>query len=592
MLEESMSSLMCHDDGRQKHQHDHQNISYDSILSLLTTDEEEMPEMLLQDPSKYELPALVEHELLVPEEKELQTVNHVEDDDEKAEDADVVTSGSPIERERSSMLSSLRGSIRGSPRATRVKSAHAASLNQRMQDVSSSSANSNDTTYSVEEEEQGGGVTGDQEMREISTSSQGRRFSSRRTPSRSRTSHDPHATMEGLAGMKIPATGKACPTKSRSLSRSRTNYDPPSASMEGLAGIKLPATGKPGPSKGRPTRKKSSDFIGTKGSLRRNRTADSRITRQTSSNSNALGRMSRMLRGPPSRNNSVALNSGIDNNKDTTSGRRTPTARSSLPMRVITKSFSDQLKRRTLPASSNSRPKAVSRTSLNIFGSDLVSTGFILNQLEELDKNHDIIKVELEDCLVTRRAMAIPLRLKEIVAGDKTTLMRPWEGIHFVDELFLSSLDGAAVYKDFKRNRRHFIKALDGVYAQQVIPLSQQVKVHLTHQDDNDATDDEKDSSSTMVALLQQFQKDVAVTTINVTTRKASLELVQALTLLLQCDDRPWDTTMLLELSYADGVESKEVATLGGLEQWHAAMQDATEQLKKTMEAKGLAMPN
>lgn len=567
LLDESMRSLMSHDD-HQKHQQDQHN-NIDSIVSVSMTDEEEWLKLLLEDSAGNNLPSLVEDELVllvVPE--VCRAVSHDEDEDQP-EDAAAVNTGSPLERPRSSLLSSMPGSIKGSPRPIRVKSADAASLKQRMQDVSSTSAHRNSNRAHSEDEKRSGGGE-EQEMRDtrsISTKRHGRRLSSRETLSRSRTSYDPPATMEGLVDTKIPATGRPSPTKAR------------------------------------PTRKKSSDSIGTKGSLRRNRTADARISRQAS-NSNALSRMSRMLRGPSSRNNSSTWN-GMDNNKDAMSLRHTQTTdepslprrntRQSLPLRNNTKSFSDQLRRRTLASSSFTRPTAVSRTSLNIFGSDLISTDFILNQLDELDKNQDIVQVELEDCLVTKRALAIPLRLKEILVGDKTTLMRPWEGIHFVDELVLTSLDGAAVYKDFKRNRKHFVKALDGVCAQHVIPVSHKVKVHLTSQDDNVADDDDDDdnkhSNNTMVSLLQQFQLDAAVTTINMTTRKASLELVQAWTVLLQCDDRPWDTKMRLEVSCDDGAEPKEVAALGGLEPWHAAMNDAKEQLKKAMEAKGLAMP-
>eukprot|EP00797_Seminavis_robusta_P036082 Sro90_g047190.2 (366) ;mRNA; f:5351-6448 len=338
------------------------------------------------------------------------------------------------------------------------------------------------------------------------------------------------------------------------------------------------------PTKRRPSRKKSND---AKGALRRNRSS---ISRQAS-NSSALSRMSRMLRRPPSRQNtSDGTSNAVLRRTQTTEATATqqPSSNGSLRRsrtsdeRALPKrNFSARLPSRSKSSKSgHKRPSRTSSlkppppTSLNIFGSDIVSTDFILSQLDELEQNTDIVQVEMEDCLVTQRALAIPLRLKEVLQGE----IRPWETIQFVDEL----LDGVSQYKDFKRSRKHFHKALGGVCAQKVIPVSYKVKVHVREEDNADDAD--------MVDLLQQFQKDVTVTTLHVNTTKASLALIQSLTALLQCDERVWDGENMQWQVSCNEPQPAEVVAAGGLEQWQAAMKTAMKKLQKVAVAKEIVM--
>ena len=176
--------------------------------------------------------------------------------------------------------------------------------------------------------------------------------------------------------------------------------------------------------------------------------------------------------------------------------------------------------------------------ALNIFGSDLMSEDFILSRLDDLEANPEIVLLELEDCLIAKRSDEIPLRLRDVLLQ----VARPWEGIHFVDEL----LDGFD-YKEFRLRRKQFMKGLGGVCAQQVIPLQFKVKIHLNDEDAilQRGTKQEDHSNSAMTSLVQEFGRDVSVTTLHLKTRRATLELMQALIGLVMRDKREWDMISL-----------------------------------------------
>jgi len=232
----------------------------------------------------------------------------------------------------------------------------------------------------------------------------------------------------------------------------------------------------------------------------------------------------------------------------------------------------------------------IESTKLNIFANtDLVSREFIMSRLEELEQNSDIVKVELEDCFTAsfdqqcrnnghdndgedndnnedqdqKQRDQLPLRLRQILLHQ----IRPWEGIHFVDELHISGRNMRCMYKEFKKRRKYFLKVLGGVCQQQVIPVAHQVKLRITDDDDVDDDDDDDDdnhdasmndlSSSSnsnksrvsteqkIIALLADLHRDASVTTLHLETSSATAELVLALAQLFSLKDRTWETVTL-----------------------------------------------
>lgn len=164
----------------------------------------------------------------------------------------------------------------------------------------------------------------------------------------------------------------------------------------------------------------------------------------------------------------------------------------------------------------------------SIFCSDMVSDDFIRGKLNELEFDTKIVHVELEDCLVASKfRMEIPDHLKDILALSD----RSWEGIGMVDEL----LDGWC-YPEFQASREQFVEALG---TQEEIPVTFRTTIQLT--DDEDGEEGE----ASLTQILQEFQKDSGIVKLTLTTSETSVTLLQALTDLLQCDDRDWDDVIL-----------------------------------------------
>ncbi|CAB9500708.1 expressed unknown protein [Seminavis robusta] len=245
-------------------------------------------------------------------------------------------------------------------------------------------------------------------------------------------------------------------------------------------------------------------------------------------------------------------------------------------------SVSSRASRRKGPSRHNSNSSLISQQSssstLNVFGSDMVSNDFILRKLDELEANDDIVKVEMEDCLATTREKAIPLRLKEILRDH----IRPWEGVHFVDEL----LDGYS-YPEFCRNKRRFLRAMDNVCARQLIPVTYNLKVHLKLEGDGECSSKAEENST--IQLIDQFRDDNTITAVHVSASTASLQLINALTHLLN-SDRKWDPDMTLRIAPV-------LPTMGACSRTDnmklRAIDEAMENLKQASESKGIQfIPN
>ncbi|CAB9531650.1 TerD domain [Seminavis robusta] len=221
----------------------------------------------------------------------------------------------------------------------------------------------------------------------------------------------------------------------------------------------------------------------------------------------------------------------------------------------------------------NSHNEEVSR--LNIFGSEMITKDFILTQLDQLESNQDIVLLELEDCFVSQRrndddSMEIPLRIKEILAQD----LRPWREIRFVDELH-----DAWSYLEFRRRRKQFLSTLDGICKQKVIPVTFKTTIHLS---EYDRQQQRRRSAKSITSLIRHFQKDPSVVKVHIDTNQTTVEMIDALTDLLKCDDRYW-ADLTLKLQTDNPPQSPE---------WRSAMEEASNRLQAAIRASGMDLPD
>lgn len=234
----------------------------------------------------------------------------------------------------------------------------------------------------------------------------------------------------------------------------------------------------------------------------------------------------------------------------------------------------------------------------------MVTTDFILNQLNQVMEEKDVVTLELEDCLgrSTNNSIdeqqhvpeEIPFLLRSVLQDE-----RPWKKLQFVDDLQLSvatdhsttssSSEAKQAYRDFKSCKKRFLKHLGGICQQRVIPVQYHLRVTLQ---DDVAEDSDGDTETTatatrgdscdemMVALLRDFQSDPSILTLTVQTQYATIELLKALTALLQCDSRSWKS-VTLQLSSTSNPGTME---------WQQAMQAATEELQQVAVSRGINM--
>jgi hypothetical protein len=82
-----------------------------------------------------------------------------------------------------------------------------------------------------------------------------------------------------------------------------------------------------------------------------------------------------------------------------------------------------------------------------------------------------------------------------------------------------------------------------------------------------------------MIKVLQDFQHDPSVITLAVNTEHTTVELLQALTDLFQCDRRLWKTVKL---------QLSSIRNPGTMD-WQQAMQQATETLQQVAASRGIS---
>lgn len=283
-----------------------------------------------------------------------------------------------------------------------------------------------------------------------------------------------------------------------------------------------------------------------------------------------LGRMSQMIKRVNSRGSSRHQRTTVaspfastttttttttaqeDNNKGSSKG--TPKRSFSNGMGMLRRPRSKSRSRvsRVRSSSISNHQRAITGSSkqnkFNIIGSDIVSDDYIYDQLTQVEENPNIVVLELEDFLLGRRdSMEIPEKLREILSPGENGCSRPWEGIHFVDEL----VDGFT-YRGFKRNRKRFLKGMDGICAQNLISCTYKTKINVAL----DNVEEEPTRLGHLVKLLDEFQKDPSVIALNIRTNKTTPDLVRALGALLLCGKRNWEG-VCLELG---GISSSNTA--------------------------------
>ena len=169
-------------------------------------------------------------------------------------------------------------------------------------------------------------------------------------------------------------------------------------------------------------------------------------------------------------------------------------------------------------------------TELNIFGSDIVSTDFILAQLREAKENADIVKVEFED-LLEHCTIEIVSAIQELLICDD----RPWESVHFVDEIIV---DSKSICRSKLQRKCSFTRNLKTICKLKLIPLTFCTKLTLSSTHINQG--EESLTPANMARLLRRAQIYKNVTVLHVITHDVTLAIVKELTSLFCCDNRNW----------------------------------------------------
>ena len=182
---------------------------------------------------------------------------------------------------------------------------------------------------------------------------------------------------------------------------------------------------------------------------------------------------------------------------------------------------------------------------MNIFFSDMISTEFILGQIQEAKENPNIVRLELED-LLERCNNEIASAIKDLLECDD----RPWEQVTFTNEVHM---DERSSYRPWLQRKNFVFRLLGNVCTRKVIPMTCSTKLIIEDTSNADVRDDDvadcivsaPDADEALVALLNDVQKDTDVTMLKLSTSNSTPALVGALTDLFKCDDREWESVQL-----------------------------------------------
>lgn len=220
----------------------------------------------------------------------------------------------------------------------------------------------------------------------------------------------------------------------------------------------------------------------------------------------------------------------------------------SIPRRTKSGTLSDLASRLALPNIGQHRRhhprREMSQTpesELNLFGdSDLITTNFLLSQIDHAKKHKEICRLELEDVLDRRcdendpedDGSAIPLALRELFLQDD----REWESVHFANDIN----DELTGYKPFMERRQKFWNHLDDVLEDKGIPYSIETRVNV-----NIVSSPSTSETIHMLELLLDLQSDPTVTVLNIIFNHVTQSLIHSVTHLMRCDDRKWERVIL-----------------------------------------------
>ncbi|CAB9507619.1 expressed unknown protein [Seminavis robusta] len=204
---------------------------------------------------------------------------------------------------------------------------------------------------------------------------------------------------------------------------------------------------------------------------------------------------------------------------------------------------------------------------MNIFGSDIVSTEKVLEDIEKTMEAPELVRLELEDMFMADREdpEAIPLALKELLEQDD----RPWECVEFMDDI----MDGS-MFIDFRERKKHFMKVFAGVCEARLIPCTYKAKITLS----SGSLDMDQ-----MVELLFYLRSERSVNELTIKSEEVDEGIIRALTDLFKADKRKWNSVTLQLSGSGPGKPGSPEHTA-----WAKAMQKATVAMQKVAKERGI----
>jgi hypothetical protein len=243
-------------------------------------------------------------------------------------------------------------------------------------------------------------------------------------------------------------------------------------------------------------------------------------------------------------------------------------------------------RRSSLSASSGGISCRLHISEMNIFGSEMMSMDSILSSIQDAKNDPNIVKLEMED-LIERADKEVHDAIRDLLECDG----RPWERVHFVDEVVV---DGLVSYRRWLHQKSMLFRHIGSVCMVKLIPMTFKTKLIIT--DEPQWTEQEGDESlkgssekpyikPNLLALLKSIQKDKSVIVLHFSSRYTTEAIIRGLTGLFSCDDRKWE---LVTLDLAGNCPC-EAGTLVH-EVWCERMQECTEELQRVAKSRGIVL--
>jgi hypothetical protein len=212
----------------------------------------------------------------------------------------------------------------------------------------------------------------------------------------------------------------------------------------------------------------------------------------------------------------------------------------------------------------------------------MVSTDFILSQLQEAKDNSDIVKLEFED-LQERCTAEIASAIQDLLTCDA----RPWEDVHFVDEVTIDGTMGCFPSLNWKNSS---VRDLRTVCKLKFIPISFYTKLNITDTTQHPCPEAQANVAPSLtpndtVATLRHVRKYKSVMFLNLKTSDITVTIIQELISLLQYDNRKWES-IKLQLSgtgpYKAGTQEHA--------SWREAMEACCNEMQAVAKERGIRM--